>query len=151
MNLPRSVRVLIAMAVLVLSLAALLLVLTISEATLNIQAHLEDAPTWLKYGWWGLITVAGLLTGWLLRAVMCCRTSAQLWGASMTSTWGISSTITGAITGTERGSTCGLLTLVTIPGSGSMASKMVTGSGSMRMAGGTRACGRRTSPPEHGP
>ena len=70
MNLPRSVRVLIAMAVLVLSLAALLLVLTISEATLNIQAHLENAPTWLKYGWWGLITVAGLLIGWLLWRIL---------------------------------------------------------------------------------
>ena len=70
MNLPRSVRVLIAMAVLVLSLAALLLVLTISEATLNIQAHLDDAPTWLKYGWWGLITVAGLLIGWLLWRIL---------------------------------------------------------------------------------
>jgi len=70
MNLPRSVRVLIAMAVLVLSLAALLLVLTISEATLNIQAHLVDAPIWLKYGWWGLITVAGLLTGWLLWRIL---------------------------------------------------------------------------------
>ena len=43
MDLPRSVRVLIALAVLVLSLVALLLVLTISEATLNIQAHLEEA------------------------------------------------------------------------------------------------------------
>ena len=70
MNLPRSVRVLIAMAVLVLSLAALLLVLTISEATLNIQAHLERAPSWLRYGWWVLITVAGMLTGWLLWRIL---------------------------------------------------------------------------------
>jgi small GTP-binding protein len=70
MNLPRSVRVLIAMAVLVLSLAALLLVLTISEATLNIQAHLEHAPSWLKYGWWALVTIAGLLTGWLLWRIL---------------------------------------------------------------------------------
>ena len=59
MNLPRSVRVLIAMAVLVLSLAALLLMLTISEATLNIQAHLRDSPRWLKYGWWGLLATFG--------------------------------------------------------------------------------------------
>jgi predicted GTPase len=70
MNLPRSVRVLIAMAVLVLSLAALLLVLTISEATLNIQAHLENAPTWLRYGWWGLVALASLLTGWLLWRIL---------------------------------------------------------------------------------
>jgi len=70
MNLPRSVRVLIAMAVLVLSLAAMLLVLTISEATLNIQAHLENAPGWLKYGWWGLVTLSGLLIGWLLWRIL---------------------------------------------------------------------------------
>lgn len=70
MNLPRSVRVLIAMAVLVLSLAALLLALTISEATLNVQAHLEDAPAWLKYGWWGLISIASLLVGWLLWRIL---------------------------------------------------------------------------------
>jgi len=70
MDLPRSVRVLIALAVLVLSLAALLLVLTISEATLNIQAHLAEAPTWLRQGWWGLLTVAGLLVGWLLWRVL---------------------------------------------------------------------------------
>jgi GTP-binding protein EngB required for normal cell division len=70
MNLPRSVRVLIALAVLVLSLAALLLVLTISEATLNIQAHLEDAPIWLRQGWWGLLAIASLLVGWLLWRIL---------------------------------------------------------------------------------
>ncbi|MGB5762032.1 MAG: GTPase [Sedimenticolaceae bacterium] len=66
MNLPRSVRVLIAMAVLVLGLAALLLILTISESTLSVQAHLRDSPAWMKYGWWGLLATAGLLIGWLL-------------------------------------------------------------------------------------
>jgi len=70
MDLPRSVRVLIALAVLVLSLAALLLVLTISEATLNIQAHLDDAPVWLRQGWWGLLTIASLLVGWLLWRIL---------------------------------------------------------------------------------
>jgi len=70
MDLPRSVRVLIALAVLVLSLAALLLVLTISEATLNIQAHLENAPVWLRQGWWGLLTIASLLLGWLLWRIL---------------------------------------------------------------------------------
>lgn len=66
MSLPRSIRILIAMAVLVLGLAALLLVLTISEATLNIQARLAEAPGWLRYGWWGLIGLFSLAITWLL-------------------------------------------------------------------------------------
>ena len=70
MNLPRSVRVLIAMGVLVLSLAALLLILTISETTLNIQAHLEQAPAWFGYAWWGMIATASVLTGWLLWRIL---------------------------------------------------------------------------------
>lgn len=70
MNLPRSVRVLIAMGVLVLSLAALLLVLIISESTLNIQAHLEQAPAWFNYAWWGMIASASALTGWLLWRIL---------------------------------------------------------------------------------
>lgn len=66
MNLPRSLRILIAMAVLVLGLAALLLLLTISELTLNIQAHLDAAPVWLRVGWWALLGGVGLLLTWLL-------------------------------------------------------------------------------------
>lgn len=66
MNLPRSVRILVAMAILVLGLAALLLLLTISEATLNIQARLEDAPPWLGYAWWGLVGALSLLVTWLI-------------------------------------------------------------------------------------
>jgi len=66
MTLPRSIRIVIAMAILVLGLAALLLALTISEATLNIQARLSEAPGWLRYGWWGLIALFGLFVTWLL-------------------------------------------------------------------------------------
>ena len=70
MNLPRSVRILVAMAILVLGLAALLLMLTISEATLNIQAHLEQGPPWLRIAWWGLIAGVSLLTTWVLFRVL---------------------------------------------------------------------------------
>lgn len=66
MNLPRSIRILIAMAVLVLGLAALLLLLTISEATLTIRAHLEQAPMWLQAGWWTLLGAASLAITWVL-------------------------------------------------------------------------------------
>lgn len=66
MSLPRSIRIVIAMAILVLGLAALLLALTISEATLNIQARLSEAPGWLRYGWWGLIALFSLFITWLL-------------------------------------------------------------------------------------
>jgi GTP-binding protein EngB required for normal cell division len=77
MNLPRSVRILIAMALLVLGLAALLLVLTISEATLNIQARLAEGPVWLRYGWWGLIGLFSLLITWLLWRTLRRRPSRQ--------------------------------------------------------------------------
>lgn len=70
MKMPRSVRILIAMAVLVLSLAALLLALTISEATLNIRAHLAESPLWLRYGWWGLLGAFGLLITWLVWRIL---------------------------------------------------------------------------------
>jgi GTP-binding protein EngB required for normal cell division len=70
MNLPRSLRVLIALGVLVLSLAALLLVLVISEATLNIQARLDEAPAWLGYAWWGLLAAIGILGGWFTWRVL---------------------------------------------------------------------------------
>ncbi|MCB1774721.1 MAG: 50S ribosome-binding GTPase [Gammaproteobacteria bacterium] len=64
MKLPRSLRVLIALGVVVLCLAALLLVLVISEATLNIQARLDEAPAWLGYAWWGLLAAIGVGGGW---------------------------------------------------------------------------------------
>lgn len=70
MNLPRSVRILVAMAILVLGLAALLLLLTISEATLNIQAHLDRGPPWLRIAWWGLIAGVSLLTTWVVFRVL---------------------------------------------------------------------------------
>jgi tRNA U34 5-carboxymethylaminomethyl modifying GTPase MnmE/TrmE len=75
MNLPRSVRVLIAMGVLVLSLAALLLILTISETTLNIRSHLEQVPAWFGYAWWGMIAAASVFTGWLLWRILRPRAS----------------------------------------------------------------------------
>lgn len=70
MKLPRSLRVLIAMAILALALVVLLLVLTISEATLNIQHHLENAPTWLASTWWIGITLVGLGFGWVLWRIL---------------------------------------------------------------------------------
>lgn len=70
MKLPRSIRVLIAMAVLVLSLAALLLVLTIGEATLTIRARLGDFHPWAAYGWWGLLAAGGLFVAWLLWRIL---------------------------------------------------------------------------------
>ncbi|WP_078119306.1 GTPase [Thiosocius teredinicola] len=69
-KLPRSIRTLIALAVLVLSLLALLLVLTISESTLTVQSHLENSSPWLRYGWWGLMMLGGLLSGWLVWRVL---------------------------------------------------------------------------------
>ena len=70
MHLPRSIRLLIAMAMLVLGLGALLLVLTLSEATLNIQARLQAAPAWLSYLWWGLLAVGSLAITWLIWRVL---------------------------------------------------------------------------------
>jgi GTP-binding protein EngB required for normal cell division len=58
------------MAVLVLSLAALLLVLTISEATLNIRARLNEFHPWAEYAWWSLLGFAGLFVGWLLWRIL---------------------------------------------------------------------------------
>jgi GTP-binding protein EngB required for normal cell division len=70
MNLPRSLRVLIALAILVLALAALWLVLSLSEATLNIQSRLRDAPFWIAYAWWGLLATGGLLFGWVVWRIL---------------------------------------------------------------------------------
>jgi predicted GTPase len=66
MSLPRSIRILVAMAILVLGLAAILLILVISEATLNIQARLDASPVWLKYAWWSFVTSVCLLVTWLV-------------------------------------------------------------------------------------
>lgn len=71
MNLPRGIRLLIAMAVLVLGLAALALLLTLGESALAIRAHLDNAPVVLQIAWWGSLAVGGLALGgvlwWLLR------------------------------------------------------------------------------------
>ncbi len=66
MNLPRSLRILIAMAILVLGLAALLLLLVIGESALIIRVHLEALPPWLGVLWWGALAALGILLGWLL-------------------------------------------------------------------------------------
>ncbi|MDJ0739061.1 MAG: 50S ribosome-binding GTPase [Gammaproteobacteria bacterium] len=66
MSLPRSIRILVAMAVLVLGLAALLLILTLGEAALTIRAQLADAPLWLQAAWWGLVGVVCSLFTWLI-------------------------------------------------------------------------------------
>jgi len=76
MNLPRSIRILIALAVVVLALAALLLVLTITEATLNIRAHIDDYPAWMQVAWWGGLAVGGVLTGLLLWRILRSRPAA---------------------------------------------------------------------------
>ena len=70
MNLPRSLRVLIAMAILVLGLAALLLLLVIGESTLTIRAHLENLPLWASLLWWGILSTLGATLGWLLWRVL---------------------------------------------------------------------------------
>ncbi len=70
MNLPRSLRVLIAMAILVLGLASLLLLLFISESVLSVRTHLADQPLWLNLLWWGALGTLGLLFGWLLWRVL---------------------------------------------------------------------------------
>lgn len=76
-KLPRSVRILIALGVLVLSLLTLLLVLTISESTLTIQSHLEDASPWVRYIWWGLLIAGGALSGWLVWRILRPRKAAE--------------------------------------------------------------------------
>ncbi|MCB1725590.1 MAG: 50S ribosome-binding GTPase [Gammaproteobacteria bacterium] len=66
MKLARSIRILIAMAVFVLGLAALLLLLTISESLLTIQAHLEASSPWLRGAWWMIAGALSLLVTWLV-------------------------------------------------------------------------------------
>jgi GTP-binding protein EngB required for normal cell division len=70
MNLPRSVRVLIALAILVLGLGTLLLMLVISESVLSIQARLDTAPTWLATAWWALAGAIGLGFGLLVWRIL---------------------------------------------------------------------------------
>lgn len=63
MNLPRSVRVLLALGVVVLGLAALLLVLVIGEAAFTIKAHLDDYADWVGLVWWSGLILLGLIVG----------------------------------------------------------------------------------------
>ncbi|MCB1788742.1 MAG: 50S ribosome-binding GTPase [Gammaproteobacteria bacterium] len=67
---PRSVRILFAMAVIVLGLAALLLLLTISESMLTIRAHLATSEPWLAAAWWGLAGALALLVTWLVWRIL---------------------------------------------------------------------------------
>ncbi|MCB1800899.1 MAG: 50S ribosome-binding GTPase [Gammaproteobacteria bacterium] len=70
MNLPRSVRFLIAMAVFVLGLAAMLLLLTISESVLTIQTHLEASSPVVRVAWWGLAGLLTLAVTWLVWRIL---------------------------------------------------------------------------------
>ena len=66
MILPRSLRILIAMAIAVLGLAALLLFLTISEAMLTIRAQLGTQEIWVQTFFWGVLGLLGIVFGGLL-------------------------------------------------------------------------------------
>ncbi|MFM1892249.1 MAG: hypothetical protein RLZ44_1326 [Pseudomonadota bacterium] len=66
MSWPRNLRLLIALGVLVLALAALALLLVLGEAALNIQARLSEAPAWQRWAWWGLIGLGSLAVGAVL-------------------------------------------------------------------------------------
>lgn len=63
MNLPRGMRMLVALGIVVLALAGLLLVLVVSEAALTIQARLSELPAWIKWGWWGLLGLGSVVVG----------------------------------------------------------------------------------------
>lgn len=56
----RWLRVLLALGVVVLGLAALLLLLTLGDAAFSIDARLESYPTWVRWAWWGGIGLLGL-------------------------------------------------------------------------------------------
>jgi uncharacterized protein len=62
----RTVRLLLALGVLLVSLAVLLLLLLISETTLNIHARLSELPDWVSLAWWTLLAVGGLSSVWLV-------------------------------------------------------------------------------------
>ena len=66
MALSRSLRVLLALGVLVLALGALLLLLVIGESALNVQARLAEGPAWARWAWWGLLGSGSLAVGALL-------------------------------------------------------------------------------------
>lgn len=70
MKLPRSIRILIAMAVFVLGLAGMLLLLTISESLLTIQTHLESSSPWVRAAWWSLAGLLSLFVTWLIWRVL---------------------------------------------------------------------------------
>lgn len=66
MTLPRSLRILIAMAIAVLGLGVLLLFLTISESMLTIRGQLAAQAIWVQAAFWGLLGLLGLVFGGLL-------------------------------------------------------------------------------------
>lgn len=66
MNLPRSVRVLLALGVVVLGLAALLLILSIGEAAFTIEARLAAYADWVGLAWWSGLTLIGLVVGFVV-------------------------------------------------------------------------------------
>lgn len=63
MNLPKGVRLLVVLGIVVLALAGLFLVLILSEAALNIQARLADLPVWIRWTWWSALGVGSLTVG----------------------------------------------------------------------------------------
>jgi GTP-binding protein EngB required for normal cell division len=66
MKLSRGVRLLIAMGITVLGLAALLLLLTLGETTLTIHTRLAAAGGWAQAAFWGALGLFGALIGTLL-------------------------------------------------------------------------------------
>jgi hypothetical protein len=77
MKLPRSVRLLLALGVVVLGLAALLLILTIGDAVFSIDARLAAYPRWIAWAWWGGLSFIGLAVGWLAWRLLVPRPSAK--------------------------------------------------------------------------
>lgn len=61
--LTRGVRILLALGVVVLGLAALLLLLAIGQAAFTIDARLADYPNWVGITWWGGLALLGLIVG----------------------------------------------------------------------------------------
>jgi GTP-binding protein EngB required for normal cell division len=72
------VRLLLALAVVVLFLGGLLLAVLLTESLLNIGARLEAAPAWLEYVLWAGLGLLSLAVGWVLwRLLMPARRPAR--------------------------------------------------------------------------